>query len=170
MPIDLPAHRFPELFMHEESIDCSTANQVHYSICLTAHATCMARVLYQVCCFLQGNRPTCQKAEKQSVSVRSVSEKRRKNEKENPPRNILQSSVDKKKQACQVYMKTLRLITALPPAARLPLVLQDKLTRVSVAFKVGGWHDDLLVATCVLQVQQWDAYYDGGSTFWPKYL
>eukprot|EP00904_Undaria_pinnatifida_P000971 jgi/Undpi1/10875/HiC_scaffold_3.g01401.m1 len=29
---------------------------------------------------------------------------------------------------------------------------KDKLTRVSVAFKVGGWHDDLLVATCVLQV------------------
>ncbi|CAN0307163.1 unnamed protein product, partial [Ectocarpus sp. 4 AP-2014] len=29
---------------------------------------------------------------------------------------------------------------------------KDKLTRVSVAFKVGGWHDDLLVPTCVLQV------------------
>ncbi|CAM9486741.1 unnamed protein product [Hapterophycus canaliculatus] len=29
---------------------------------------------------------------------------------------------------------------------------KDKLTRVSVALKVGGWHDDLLVATCVLQV------------------
>ncbi|CAM9090153.1 unnamed protein product [Ascophyllum nodosum] len=29
---------------------------------------------------------------------------------------------------------------------------KDKLTRVSVAFRVGGWHDDLLVATCVLQV------------------
>ncbi|CAM9328061.1 unnamed protein product [Discosporangium mesarthrocarpum] len=36
--------------------------------------------------------------------------------------------------------------------ARLSGVHKEPLTRVAVAFQVGGWHDDLLVATCVLQV------------------